>query len=262
MTDLIVCGFVKSGNTHLARLLGDVFDSPVMGIGSAHPIAEEGLYRDGPHTVRQLHMLPTDREGYKMAIVDAWTFSLLAWEDERVFWIVRDPRDVAVSMMFYWELESVGKALRMMAHDADSVFRMSWDENNERWFEVFEVENKKWPCRMVRVHYENLVEDPLNELVQNFAILSLQADESCMVRAIEKNRFSARKADIEQYGDDKSRYPSYHKGIQRKNLRKGEPGDWVNHFHKKDAEYAEDRFGKWMRYFGYTSDASWVEGVK
>lgn len=258
MSDLLVVGYPKSGNTHMARLLGNAFVSPVTGIGSAHPIAEEGLDRLGPHVVRQLHLMPS-YQTHERALVDGWTFAVNAWADERVFWIVRDPRDVAVSMMHYWEIDGILRTLKNMTGECDSVFNMQWIEHIEEWWKVYQSPEAQG--KMVKIHYEMLIADPLNELSQAFAVLSLSADNEAIVRSIKKNEFKARKADIERFGDDKYYYPMYHKGIQDKNLRKGVAGDWVNYFDKKAAAYAEEHFGVWMRRFGYTQDENWVEGV-
>lgn len=110
MTTVYVIGYPKSGTTWLARLLGDVLDSPVGSThlpGNATAIATEGQGRQGGHYVRQGHPLPVTRKP-KNHLELAYQLG-----DGRIVLMLRDPRDICVSGAYHW-----GRPLKPYIHCA------------------------------------------------------------------------------------------------------------------------------------------------
>lgn len=89
-------GQPRSGNTWLCRLLGDALDSPIAS-GERFPSnADEGEERPGPFVIRMRH--------YKMV-------STGFPNGQRLIHIIRDPRDMLVSVREYWKCPTWSEAL-------------------------------------------------------------------------------------------------------------------------------------------------------
>jgi len=101
---IYVCSYPKSGGVWVARLLGDVLDSPV---GAVYPpsdksaIATEGLNRSGRYCIRHGHSTPMAGrfDGAVVPRLDQFAYENLT--DERIVFIVRDPRDIIVSGAYH-----------------------------------------------------------------------------------------------------------------------------------------------------------------
>jgi len=144
---IIVVGYPRSGNTWLARLIGNVLQAPVTGVKKALPLAQEGLDRKSPHRVFQLHMRPHRGPcDHRQAIVSAASFCLDNWRDERVAFIVRDPRDVAVSAAAYWR-QKLDVTVRRMADAKHPMPFGPWEKFVLAWADVQDD-------RLIRVRYE------------------------------------------------------------------------------------------------------------
>lgn len=248
--DLYVSGFPKSGNSFTARLLGDVLDSPVTGYLNAHPIAEEGLTRPGPYTIRQLHLRLSHAE-HAALLPDAWTMAAKLWHGERVVFIIRDPRDVSVSVMHYWQIPSLNDALQaMFTGSAPLVGVGSWKGYVTPWLE------SNIP---LTVRYEDLVADTLDELCMILNGLGIpNPPPNCMKESVLRQSFGVRRAELEANGD---RY-NYGKEVQLRNMRKGTPGDWQNCYTRLQAQAAEQEWGELLRYLGYEMNSDWWKEIR
>ncbi len=117
-TTVYVFSYPKCGGTWLARLLGDVLDSPV---GAAYPsqshlcIAAEGQDRQGGYYIRHGHSEPAQSKGGGKVIPRMGVFCWREVTREKVIFMQRDPRDVLVSVAHHWGL-SQRRALDCMAH--------------------------------------------------------------------------------------------------------------------------------------------------
>lgn len=239
--DVAICSYPKSGNTWISRLLGDALNSPVTGIGSAHPIAEEGLDRTGPFVVRQLHLRPDYTILHGPAIHNAWTFAPMCCAGEKMITILRDPRDVAVSVWKYWEMENLEAAIRAMGEGLNPLKSVGpWAAFVTAWLDC--------PTPVVRVWYEDFVRDTIFELSELLSILDLPVlAEDGLFGVVERQAFANRKKELAGSG---SKY-MYGESIQLKNMRKGIAGDWRNHFTPELHELAIGYFGKTMERIGY-----------
>lgn len=235
--EVIVVGYPKSGNTWLSRLLGDVLDSPVEGWRGVKPLAVEGGKRRGGYVVRQLHAAVSLAE-CDGVLGNGWLFHVRCWDrgKVKVVHIVRDPRDVAVSCMYYWDMADVSTAIRAMGERIWPLARGPWQAMVGDWLKVEDA---------ILVRYERLHEDTVGEVDRVLAELGLES--SRVVAAVKRQSFDEKRARIERDGDDRP----YGKTIQLKNLRRGMPGDWRNHFTVEDSMLAERYFGTVARALGY-----------
>jgi hypothetical protein len=245
--DVLVIGYPRSGNTWLSRLLGDMLDSPVTGWESAHPLAEEGLDRKGPYTVRQLHLRPNSTIEIGNAIHNANTFAVKCYDGERIIRIIRDPRDVAVSAWHYWDLKSLEYTIKAMGEGLPPFAGVGpWARFYTEWQSTSEFGLKSF-----NVHYEELFKHPEAALFSIAYFLGLIDYYGDMVAAIDiaiqRQSFAVRQAELSGSG---SKY-MYGETIQLKNLRKGIAGDWRNHFTPELNDLAWSYFGEMMEVYRY-----------
>jgi hypothetical protein len=244
-TDLLVVGYPRSGNTFTSRLLGDALDSPVAGYLNAHPIAEEGVDRPGEYTIRQLHLRLSHADSDRL-LPDAWTFAARRWQGEKVAFLLRDPRDVAVSVMYYWRMGGIDEALEAMFRGGAPLTGVGpWARFVTPW-----LESNIPQC----LCYEDLIEDTAGEITMLLNGLGIPLPDPAMLKAaVLRQSFEVRKAELEANGD---RY-MYGKEIQLHNLRKGIPGDWIYHFQRRQAQAAEIMWGDLLRRLGYETEPDW-----
>lgn len=259
MTEIIVAGYPKSGNTWLSRLLGDLYDCPVTGIGTAKPLAAEGEDRlCTSHIVRQLHLKPThtwkdDRPSseWRSAVDNAWWFAEDLWDPSthKIVHIARDPRDVAVSVQHYWKRDHLWEAIDAMLRGLHPLKTHGpWHGFIERWLPVANVPT---------VRYEALSADPVGVLKALAWRLKLEPvhNTSAVVR---RQSFRATRERIEKEGDSLP----YGKEIQLHNLRKGIVGDWRNHWTANMGDYVSSAWGDHLLDFGWERDPNWWEKLR
>jgi hypothetical protein len=230
--EIYVVGYPKSGNTWMSRLLGDVLDSPVMSGGNKPALADEGFDRSGDYVIRQSHLLRKEKPNGAKAV-----------------FVLRDPRDVAVSVMFYWQRKSLMKVISGMAGIQSDIQSAplhksgGWINYVRRWL----ITEDSGLSDVVK--YEDLSKDTYTTLGATLIWLSAKPVKS-IAEAVERQSFASRKKSIHKdlpYGDT----------IQNRLMRKGVPGDWVNHFNRKQAKFFHEHFYDTMKVLEYENDPDW-----
>lgn len=228
-----VTSFPKSGSTWLTRLLADILDSPSGGCmpsEDANEIATEGLDRPGPYVVRKGHFVLEDG-GLKPVVPRPHR---LAWEqltDEKIIFLVRDPRDICISGAYHWRVTPAEFLDRMIKGDVAKCGR--WDEYVSEW-----IHFNHDICTVIK--YEMLLMCPIIELsiLRERLSLSFPTTEQVEV-SLQRQSFTARAA-----GKDE-------KELRRNNMRKGIVGDWRNHFTPEMSDKIWNEFGWVMEGLGY-----------
>lgn len=218
--EIWVVGWPKSGNTWVARLLGDILDSPIRS-GS---LADEGFDRKGDYLIRQYHMVYTEYHENM----------------GRIVLVVRDPRDVAVSMMYYWQRKSIEEIVRGMIGQEKGIFSKggTWASYYMNWIRLLE--------HPVYVRYEDLILYPELALIELLARHELKPVKS-VTEVISRQSFWSRVKIAQEHGNDLN----YGKEIQLRLLRMGVNGDWRNHFDERLNNMALEHFGEVMEWFDY-----------
>ena len=163
------------------------------------------------------------------------------WDREKVkvIHIVRDPRDVAVSAMYYWEIPSLEQAITCMGGGEWPLAASgNWQDFVTAWKGMVPV-----------VRYKDLHANTEGELIRVLGLLGLKAGD--LSEVIHRQSFKAQRESIEKYGENMP----YGKVTQLKNLRMGVVGDWKAHFLEEDEEHAERHFGEAARAYGLMEDA-------
>jgi hypothetical protein len=224
--NIVVVGYPRSGTTWLCRLLGDVLNSPVDGRDGKTAMAKEGLDRTGPHRIYQEHRVTQPKT-----------------HDFPVF-IIRDPRDVTISVWQYWERESIDEALEIVGMGKHPL-TYGWRRFNAVW------RARRW--HFVEVRYEDLHKHPkktIEKVLYNLGDVSAEND---IDKVIKRQSFANRVTIAETHGDDYA----FGKDIQRKHLFRGKIGTWKEYFTPEHKQKAEMLFGDWMLMLGYTDSPDW-----
>jgi aryl sulfotransferase len=247
--DVIIAGFPKSGNTWLSRLMGDVLNRPIRGIGNAVPLAAEGEERGaGRGIIQQLHLIPDediDEEHNPGFIASQWRINPRQYNGEHVIHIIRDPRDVAVSIDAYWGRFNIDVTLcGLMAKGEHPLWGTSWRKYIEAWRDTTQSH--------VESRYEWLHADPAKEMQRLLNLFGLKPEHD-LGEVIERQSFLARKEQIERDGENMP----HGKGIQRANMRKGIVGDWRNVFTAEQKRMAFQLFNDHILALGYETNPLW-----
>lgn len=247
---IYVAGYPKSGTTYLTRLLGDVLNSPTGGCVPSedkNEVATEGLSRPGSYVVRKGHFVLIDDKGDGPVVPHPHR---LAWQqltNERIIFLVRDPRDICVSGAYHWNC-SVGEFLERMI--VGSVARCGrWDKYCNDWLKPDggdfskPLESPEGYITAV-IKYEDLITETrytISTLGQHIYGIRDTFELGTIDGIIERQSFANRKAQI---GDNEQ-------DLKRNNMRKGVVGDWRNHFNiHMDARICI-QFGWMMERLGY-----------
>ncbi|GAB4109194.1 MAG: hypothetical protein Kow00105_17670 [Phycisphaeraceae bacterium] len=244
---LFVVGFPKSGTTWVCQLFAEYLGipfakQPLLPIGVQSVVhGHERIWPDGPNAV----------------------------------YVVRDGRDAMVSMYFY--------LLRGMPMDAETGQPGSVHPRIRRYFRSLDnLEDIKshlpyfieqqmlrphgcrtnWPTHVRTslqagrddvpiVKYEDLLNDGPGTLAKAVETLTGEpADMDRCVQAIDKFSFK-RQAGRDPGQENRSDF-----------LRKGQAGDWKNHFTREAAEVFDRFAGDVLIELGYEKDRSWIEQCK
>lgn len=247
--DIFVTGYPKSGNTWLARLLGECLDSPVTGFKNANPLCTEGLDRTGKYVIRQLHLRPVSKDDPKRdaAIDNAYRYDWRHRLDGRIVHIVRDVRDVIVSAHFYWQRKDISETVNAVCNGEHPLRTIGpWQDFVESWFSC--------PAYVPPIKYEALSVDAIGVMLGLFREIEIEDVLLGKIKeAVNAQSFARTRARIEKDGDSRP----YGKTIQLRNLRRGFPGDWRNHLTMPDCRYIHEKCGPLLMALGYIQDNDW-----
>ena len=227
---IYVSAYPKSGSTYLTRLLGDILNSPTGGCISsedANEIATEGQDRPGSYVVRKGHyVLIDDDSGDVVPRPHRMAYKQLT--DEKVVFLVRDPRDICISGAYHWRATPAEFLDRMINGSIARCGR--WDEYVSEW-----IDYNHDICHMVK--YEDLLAFSYVELIHIESYIGNGYDR--IEQAIERQSFANRSEGLDE------------NEMRRNNMRKGTVGDWRNHFTKEMQNEVWNEFGWIMERLGY-----------
>lgn len=214
--------YPKSGVTWLVRLLSDLLDSPQVGPETGSLVW--GVSSDGSHEIVKTH----------------WRVDQYSEGDHKIVLCQRDPRDVAISAMFYRSLEPTSENLM-------AVLRTMLDLNS----------NDPNPIYHIRGIYEGWLQtwldshryDVLTRYELLFDLTELQRivyELTNMVLAEDRIKESMERQSFENVAP---RFPH--------SMRKGIVGDWRNHFGREHGEYITEHLGEFMIEQRYIEDLKW-----
>jgi hypothetical protein len=171
--------------------------------------------------------------------------------DRRVIYIVRDPRDVAISN-YHWEmkLRSVRDGCPIEEFVplwmSGNFWRRigSWADHVNSWLATRHDHDG-----FVLMRYEDLQADPQRELARVAKFLGMTPDEARIQRAIElSSAENMRKMEATQ---GKKWVATFHTRSDKPFVRKASSGGWRSVLPPQTVVYMEERWGAIMRQLGY-----------
>ena len=231
-----VAEYPRSGGTWIAHLLSDYLQIPFP-----------------KHS-----MLPI---ACKSVIHNHWSYHRNL---DKPVYVVRDGRDIAVSMMFYalrrfrtenYYAKRFPSLYQVSGNNQKHVFeqflrdwfahpvgcRLSWDEHVQQWTTAAGV---------FVVKYEDFNRDAFVALRRLLLELEgLDADEELVDMAVQKYSFERQTKRAKGQEDKTS------------DKRKGVVGDWRNYFTRPAAEYFHKKAGHLLLELGYEDDPNWFERI-
>ena len=249
---VFVAGYPKSGTTWLTRLLGDVLNSPTGGCTPSEDhkeVATEGQDRPGDYIVRKGHFVLID-DGTGPVVPRPHRLAWKQLTDEKIVFIVRDPRDICISGAYHWRVSPEQFLLRMIKGDVARCGQ--WDQYVNNWLSLhssFGSKHKKVTCLLT---YESLVNNSYANVKFVLDKFSIKFDSGKMGKAAKRQSFEQRKAQIKHRSWHPTEPGNVKEELGRNNMRKGVAGDWKNHFTKEMNDRIWLEFGWMMERFGYS----------
>lgn len=192
MARITVTGYPRSGTVWVSRLLGDVLDRPIVGAGGGMSLAS--------------------REGSGDCIMHAHA----ALEGVMV---VRDPRDVAVSVAEFWKWP-LTETLHRMIHGPGPLSLPPWEEYVDSWETVVRYED-----------FHRNAEAELGKLLESLG----ETPSKSLGEVVERQSFAAIRAKMERHG---GRF-AFGRQAQLEHLRNGKVGEWKERFSSEMMEKVE-----------------------
>ena len=181
----------------------------------------------------------------------AGEWALAATPADRALIVIRDPRDIVVSLVFSVSLSHSPSAITLLLRDpiADAtpahrlqigMFLLAqWAEYLRSWKNAGSVDNA------ILIHYESLLTDLAGELRRLFAFLDWEVPASVVEAVAAGNAFERRSG--RRPGDEN----------EFSHRRKGIAGDWRNHFDRNSGELFENAFPGLLTDLGYEVRDDW-----
>lgn len=239
--DVFLTSYPRSGNTWTRFLVGNLVyqNEPVTFLNVERLVAD--MYK---HSDRTLRNLPRPRIMKSHECFDP--------RYKRVIYVVRDPRDVAVSN-YYWEMKqrSVMENYPMEAFVSRWMEPAywprlgSWGEHVTSWLST--REGKKG---FLLLRYEDMLADPERNLTKIAGLLGIEPKPERLARAADLSSASRMRSLEKEQGDKwvQTRYTRQDKQFVRKASR----GDWRTTLPAESVQMIEAEWGEIMKHLGYT----------
>ena len=257
MKKIIIVGYPKSGNTWLTRLTAELVQCPVKGFlyDPANPeLAIEGLDRKSKFECYKSH-----HQHHELSKDDH--------NSSKIIYIIRDPRDVAISgwnhfyrFKYFRRLKNSGGLLQFLylfinhfekkyigmknmkqkmnkavLHGNSDIHywcRISWKAHLQPYLK---------DSNILKLKYEDVLSHPAQESQKILEFLGLKRDELFIESAIKNQSFTKRKEE----------FKNLKKKGQVKFLRKGKSEQWRTRFSEKDNTIFVYELHKELKFLGY-----------
>lgn len=256
MMDVVVAGYPKSGTTWTVQLVAELIGGPVVGFWeSGHDeIAREGLERSSEfRCFKSHHQLGELRAAQCL-------------HDTAVIYVIRDPRDVAISAAHYFRVTRwpsvatlfcprlrrlyrsvtakvapasmdyrVDRMVDAVLHGSKHIhywMRVPWKAH----YEPFVAGKRFW------LRYEDLLAEPERQCARILSFLECDRSRREIRAAVENQSFGRRRDAALRVGDAR----------RIRHLRDGSSGQWRQQLSSEQLGLFRDLLADDLRYFGYS----------
>lgn len=230
-TQIYVLSYPKCGRTWLRLMIGKALDEHYR-LGTTNPMElgrMHALHRDIPR-IRVTH-----EHAHRAELIEA---NKQRFADKTVVFLVRDPRDVVVSMYFEASRRStlfageLGDFIRQRVGGLDAIL-----EYYNAWAASMDV-----PRRFVMVRYEDLHRTPASVLASVLGTMELPVSPAAIETAIGFASFdNMRKLETANAFKSERLRPANAGDAESFKTRKGKIGGYREYFTPTDLAYANDR---------------------
>jgi len=160
----------------------------------------------------------------------------------RAVYIIRDPRDVAVSYSKHFQV-SIPKAIKAMGAEKNAVGTdlyhvvSSWSQNVKTW-----TQEKDFPVGVIK--YEDLSKNPLEKFRGILKFLEIEPDEERLAASVQSVQF-------ERLRDQEAEDGFRENPSKIEFFRSGKPGAWRDVLTDKQEQRIRRDHGEVMGRFGY-----------
>jgi len=261
MTNIVIVGYPKSGNTWVTQLVAELVKCPAIGFWDSdhNDSAQEGLDRKSEFQCFKSHHQLHELRGNRML------------SEKRIIYVIRDPRDIAISGAYYFSMErwpSIAKLfgrfpkgrgfysniinplitprsyrIKQMVHAVlygskyvHHWVRIPWETHYKPY-----LENK---CFFVK--YEDLLDAPAHECNRILGYLGLDRQDTHIREAIERQSFKNKKEAFLKNNE-------IHKADL---LRVGKSGQWRQELSGKQKDKFIKILSEELRQFAYPTDSN------
>jgi len=238
--DVFITSYTRSGNTWMRFLVGNLVNphEPVTFLNVERLVPD--MYKNADWTLRRL---PRPRVLKSHEAFDA--------RYRRVIYIVRDPRDVAISN-YHWEIKLGSIPEDCPIEDwipgwmeGNSWRRVgSWADNVNSW-----LATRQGHDSFLLVRYEDLHENQQRELARVAQFLGLNPNPERINRAIELS--SAANMQKMEQTQGKKWVATFHTRSDKPYIREASSGGWQAVLPKETVTQIEARWGSLMKQLGY-----------
>jgi len=258
MAKTIIVGYPKSGSTWVTRLVAELVVCPVVGFWNSD---HNEIAREGPHRNSDFQCFKSHHQFHEI-------HNNNALYEEKIIYVMRDPRDIVISGANYFPIEPwpfvaklvmkfpkiwaiYRKMVRMFSPEGYRIKQMVHavlygSEHINHWVRFpWKVHYKpylKHDCFFVK--YEDLLAAPEYECKRILGYLGLHRQDDQIREAIERQSFNERKEEFLKNNENE----------KAKFMRVGESGQWKKKLSKEQKELFWAILSDDLRRFGYPAD--------
>lgn len=235
--DVFLVSYPRSGNTWMRFVLGSLIHNVDVNFDNMEEYFPD-IYRN---TYFQLESLKGPRYLKSHEPYDK--------RYPKVVYIVRDPRDVAISY-FYWMLkfnkyEGEINGFLDMFFDPDGISYGRWDDHYESWIENSDKVNRG----VLFLRYEELIDNTIDNIKTILNFININIDNDVIHNVVKRNSFSGMKNKENYASDQNPLFKATNKEIPF--VRKGTTGQWKSDLSDIHLERFRREFGPTMKQIGY-----------
>ncbi len=262
-----IASFPRSGNTWLRALItayangGEVDINNIMQTGDKEPMYYAGIVNAPINTWSLSDQAMLKPAAMKRMLEHAGTNLLLKTHDcnsdfagveqipphlsRTAIYIVRDPRDVALSFLNHYDMPSMDETLDHMLNDETLtrfpdkglfVPQRSWQMHTASW-----LDKKPYPVHVVR--YEDLLAQPFKEFSKIVRILKLDFDAKLVKKSIAACEFSRLQKAEQKKG--------FKEGVGQTFFHKGQANRWETELNQAHQDRIVKACSAQMKSFNY-----------